>query len=337
MTDRSKKITELDATSSVAANDVLVVVTNVDSSAVTKKATVGTLFANVVTTTRFSNTVTFNSNTSLNGTLSVNGSVVIAANGAWVGPSGGLTGVKGDTGDKGEVGSTGDKGQKGDYGVDGAKGETGAKGDTGATGDKGEVGDKGDTGAKGDTGTTGDTGAKGEVGDKGDAGSNGDKGEVGDKGDAGSNGDKGDTGAKGEVGDKGDKGDDGDLGDKGDKGDVGPNLTTTKFGYNTGGSVTQTTSRSTSVTLNALSGEVTLFGATMTAGQVDGFAMNNTSAAAGDMVICTVYGASVGTYHPSAYCSIDNAIVFTIRNLESYTTASESPVIKFIVVKAPTS
>lgn len=135
MTDRSKKITELDATSSVAANDVLVIVTNVDSTAVTKKATVGTLFANVVTTTRFSNTVTFNSNTSLNGTLSVNGSVVIAANGAWVGSSSGLTGAKGDTGAKGEVGSTGEKGQKGDYGVDGSKGDTGI----GTKGDKGEA------------------------------------------------------------------------------------------------------------------------------------------------------------------------------------------------------
>lgn len=110
-----------------------------------------------------------------------------------------------------------------------------------------------------------------------------------------------------------------------------------KIGYSAGNTVTQTTSRATGVTLNALSGEITLFASSMTAGQVDFFTMTNSEVAAGDMIICTTYGGSLGTYLPMAYVSSNTQAVFTVRNLDSFVTAAESPVIKFIVVKAPTA
>jgi hypothetical protein len=137
-------------------------------------------------------------------------------------------------------------------------------------------------------------------------------------------GDKGDLGTKGDTG----------AGTKGDKGDTGPNLTTTKFGYSSGASVTQTGSRGNGVTLNALSGEVTLVASTMTAGDVNIFTMSNDQANTGDMVICTSYAGSAGTYLPMAYVITDGQIAFWFRNLESFTTGNESPIIKFMIIKA---
>lgn len=125
MTDRSKKITELVATSSAIANDVMVVVTNTATTAVTKKINVGNLFANITATAAFSNAVSFAANVSMSGALSVGGNTVINANGAWAGSSTGLKGDKGDVGSKGDLGPIGDKGQKGEYGINGDKGQKG--------------------------------------------------------------------------------------------------------------------------------------------------------------------------------------------------------------------
>jgi hypothetical protein len=108
-----------------------------------------------------------------------------------------------------------------------------------------------------------------------------------------------------------------------------------KIGYSAGANVTQTTSRGTGVTLNALSGEITLVSATMTAGQVDTFTMTNNKVSADDIIVCTTRGGSFGTYLPLAYTITDTQVAFVIRNLDSSTTSSEAPVIKFIVIKAP--
>jgi hypothetical protein len=124
MTDRSKKITELAAASSAIANDVMVVVTNTATTAVTKKITVGALLANISTNVAISQTLSV-ANVSVSGTISVNGAAVIASNGHWVGSGSGLKGDTGGVGAKGDKGSSGDKGQKGDYGLDGTKGQKG--------------------------------------------------------------------------------------------------------------------------------------------------------------------------------------------------------------------
>lgn len=108
-----------------------------------------------------------------------------------------------------------------------------------------------------------------------------------------------------------------------------------KIGYSAGANVTQTGSRSNSVTINGLSGEITLVASSMTAGQVDIFTVTNNQLEVGDMIICTTYAGSAGTYLPMAFVSSATQAVFTVRNLDSFVTASESPVIKFIVIKAP--
>jgi hypothetical protein len=50
MSDRSKRLTELTATGSVAANDVLVVVADIGGTPATKKITVSNLLTNSVST-----------------------------------------------------------------------------------------------------------------------------------------------------------------------------------------------------------------------------------------------------------------------------------------------
>jgi acyl-[acyl carrier protein]--UDP-N-acetylglucosamine O-acyltransferase len=109
MTDRSKKITELPAASSVIPADLLLVVKDTTSTPNTHKVTAANLFANVSANTvlngrvTLANTTTISGSVNLTNTFSVGGTVTIAANGAWVGDSSGL---------KGEVGSKGDKGDR---------------------------------------------------------------------------------------------------------------------------------------------------------------------------------------------------------------------------------
>lgn len=76
MSDRSKKITELTAVTTVAANDVLVVVTNTATAAVTKKVTVNNFMNSLGVTTSFSQVNTISVGLSYNNTVSYNGNVV---------------------------------------------------------------------------------------------------------------------------------------------------------------------------------------------------------------------------------------------------------------------
>jgi hypothetical protein len=118
---------------------------------------------------------------------------------------------------------------------------------------------------------------------------------------------------------------------------TGTVTSTGKIGYASGSTVTQITSRSTAVTINALSGEITLFGSSMTAGQVDYFTMTNNQIEVGDIIVCATYGGSLGTYLPMSYVTSATQAAFTFRNLDSFVTAAETPIIKFIIIKAPTA
>lgn len=68
----TSKITELTAATSLAANDLFVVVKDPAGSPSTKKITVSATFGNVVVATVFSNTVTFSGNVSSNSNITAN-------------------------------------------------------------------------------------------------------------------------------------------------------------------------------------------------------------------------------------------------------------------------
>ena len=108
------------------------------------------------------------------------------------------------------------------------------------------------------------------------------------------------------------------------------------MGYSggTGGAITQTTSRTTAVTLNTICGRITLFNATATAGSVTTFTVNNTyvPGTANAVVILSMAnsGASTGNYIP--YVSQVDTSSFRI-SLYCITApaAAEAPIINFAV------
>lgn len=144
MADRSKKISELNATTSATGDDLLVIVDQPGTAnASTNKITVSNFFANVNTNTIFKQVVSVGSNLSLNtttfkvGNATVNASVNATGfyiNGvATTGPQG----SQGATGAQGAIGSQGVTGAQGPTGVQGFQGNVGAQGSTGAQGAQG--------------------------------------------------------------------------------------------------------------------------------------------------------------------------------------------------------
>jgi hypothetical protein len=107
------------------------------------------------------------------------------------------------------------------------------------------------------------------------------------------------------------------------------------LGYATGagGTITQGTSRTTAVTLNKLSGAITLFAAAGSATAAT-FTVNNTTVAATDTVIVN---ASSGTNVYLTYVTAVAANSFNITFNTTGGTASDSPVFNFAVIKAVTA
>lgn len=109
------------------------------------------------------------------------------------------------------------------------------------------------------------------------------------------------------------------------------------FGYTSGGgTVTQQTSKSTGVTLNALCGEITMSNASLGAGATVTFVLTNSMIADTDLLILN--HASVGTfgaYVLNARCATGSASIDVVNR--STNSRSEAIVIRFAVVKAVTA
>ena len=116
------------------------------------------------------------------------------------------------------------------------------------------------------------------------------------------------------------------------------NLNNDKAGYITGdgGSVTQSTNKTTAVTLNKKCGTVTMNGAALAADAIATFTLTNSTIAATDVVVLN--HASVGTagkYALNAQAAAGSASV-NVTNI-SAGSLSEAIVIRFAVIKAVTS
>lgn len=181
-------------------------------------------------------------------------------------------------------------------------------------------------GAQGPQGPKGDTG---DVGPQGPAGVDGADGEQGLPGAQGIQGVKGDTGAAGQNGAQGLQG------IQGIQGPAGPNLTTSAFGYTTGagGTVTQATSKSTGVTLNKLSGQITTHNAALASAAEVSFTVTNNTVAATDVpVVAWASGGTAGAYSVQVSAVAAGSFRITLSNL---TTGSlgEAIVINYAVIK----
>ena len=108
-----------------------------------------------------------------------------------------------------------------------------------------------------------------------------------------------------------------------------------KAGYVTGdgGAVTQSTSKSTGVTLSKKCGQITLNGAALAADTTVSFTLTNTTVAATDIIVLNhVSGGTAGSYLLNAQAAAGSASI-NVRNITSGS-LSEAIVIGFAVVKA---
>jgi hypothetical protein len=112
------------------------------------------------------------------------------------------------------------------------------------------------------------------------------------------------------------------------------------LGYATGagGTVTQATSKSTGVTLNKVTGTITMHNAAMTYNTKVSFTLTNSSIAATDFVLVQhESGGTVGYYFCTATPAAGSAVITVY--LEGFTagTLSEAIVLRFVVIKSVNS
>lgn len=113
------------------------------------------------------------------------------------------------------------------------------------------------------------------------------------------------------------------------------NLNTDKAGYivGEGGTVTQSTSKSTAVTLNKRCGQITMNGAALAAATTVSFTLTNSTIAATDLLVLNhVSGGTAGSYLLNAQAAAGSASI-NVRNING-SSLSEAVVIGFAVVKA---
>jgi hypothetical protein len=128
-------------------------------------------------------------------------------------------------------------------------------------------------------------------------------------------------------------------GPQGPAGVDGVRTATTAFGYSSGagGTVTQATSKATAVTLNKLTGEITMNAAALAAATIVTFTLNNSTAAVGDMLVVSHHsGGTIGPYLINGRVTGAGVCSIAVRNTGA-SSLSEAIVIKFAVIKTVTA
>ena len=104
----------------------------------------------------------------------------------------------------------------------------------------------------------------------------------------------------------------------------------------TGGTVTQATNKTTGVTLNAASGQITMNGASLAGGAEATFTVTNSEISSTDVVVVNHSSAgTAGSYLVQANSIADGSFAITVANVGS--TASEAIVLSFVALKGASS
>lgn len=117
------------------------------------------------------------------------------------------------------------------------------------------------------------------------------------------------------------------------------NAATGGVGYSSGagGTVTQATDKSTGVTVNKVSGSITMNNAALGASSLASFVVTNSAVAATDVVIVNVSsGGTANAYRADVTAIAAGSFTITVQNITGGS-LSESPVLSFAVIKAVTS
>lgn len=108
------------------------------------------------------------------------------------------------------------------------------------------------------------------------------------------------------------------------------------YGTGAGGTVSQSTSKSTGVTLNKSSGQITLNNAALAADTTVSFTLTNSAIAAVDVLVMNhISGGTAGSYVLNAQCAAGSASI-NVRNITAGS-LSEAIVIQFVLIKGATS
>jgi hypothetical protein len=119
---------------------------------------------------------------------------------------------------------------------------------------------------------------------------------------------------------------------------TGEVVVTRPFGYGgsgTGGTVTQATSRTTGVTLDRLSGQITLFAATAISGHNSNeFTLTNSFIDGTDVVhVCFASGLTGASYGVTVTAVSAGSCKITVSNFSNSATPADTPVLNFVVIK----
>ena len=105
------------------------------------------------------------------------------------------------------------------------------------------------------------------------------------------------------------------------------------YGTGAGGTVTQATNKGTGVTLNKVSGQITMNAASLAAGAEVSFTLTNSAIAATDVVVTAISsGATAGAYNTHVDAIAAGSCRISLTNL-SAGPLSEAIVINFVVIK----
>lgn len=108
------------------------------------------------------------------------------------------------------------------------------------------------------------------------------------------------------------------------------------YGAGAGGEVTQITSKDTNVTLNKISGKITMNNAALAAGATVSFYVFNSTVGIRDVVVATAQDGFSGNYLAQAYLLATGAFAIRVTNT-SGSSQSEAAIINFVVIKAVSS
>lgn len=117
-----------------------------------------------------------------------------------------------------------------------------------------------------------------------------------------------------------------------------PTIDVARFGYSTGdgGTVTQNTSKTTAVTLDKYCGQITMNAASLAAGALASFTLNNSLIETGDnMLVTHNSGGTIAAYNLNARMGSGQATI-DVRNLTAGALA-EAVVLRFTLIKAANS
>lgn len=112
--------------------------------------------------------------------------------------------------------------------------------------------------------------------------------------------------------------------------------TATGYGVGSGGTVTQATSKSTTVTLNKPSGQITMNNAALAGNTQVLFLLNNTIISSTDCVVVNVNYSNGGAYQADCVQINNGNCYIRVRNITA-TSYSEAVVLNFAVIKGATS